>query len=233
MIFFIHIPKTAGTSLLKWFLDTAGEDAVGWYSPDNSPQKFFSDPAVRTKYRIYGGHIGFTDIVSFLKPNDLIFSVVRDPVERGLSYFNHVANRDPNHPTYKLIHGKRLEDALAASVDFKGDMKNNQCWYLSGTIDFAKTLACVKEHRMTVVPISNMDFLLERVARALGATVIPPLEHHNFAETDYSGMVDDSDRRMLHQMNAEDQKLFRWAKDNAASRDRARKRRLKQQHADL
>ena len=57
MIIFVHIAKTAGTSLFDWFHDVTGRH-VGWYGPQNTPGVFFGNPENRANCLVYGGPFG-------------------------------------------------------------------------------------------------------------------------------------------------------------------------------
>ena len=101
MNFFIHIPKTAGTSfghyLRSQFKPTERELRL------DSPEiiKSFADSSASQTTRIAGGHITRTHVEKNLANDELnIFSIVRDPVERLKSNVNF-------HFVYEARHGRK------------------------------------------------------------------------------------------------------------------------------
>lgn len=95
-VYFFHIPKTAGVSIYR-FLESVfplQEICPGW----------LWDHIIRTpkaelnKYRIFRGHF-FGYLEPYLGRELKKFTILRDPIERSISYYAHI-RRDPGHPYY-------------------------------------------------------------------------------------------------------------------------------------
>ncbi len=184
MIIFVHIAKTAGTSLFDWFHEVTGH-RVGWYSPQNTPDVFFRNRENRVNRLVYGGHFGYCQVKPFLIAEDKIFSVLREPVARVASYYNHVVVRDKNHPLHQEVIGKSITEAAKTSPRFLNEIRDQQCFYLSGHRSFSETRSVMEEYRPRVFTINQLSHLTKEVARILGSRDVPELHCHNAAETEY------------------------------------------------
>ena len=81
---FIHLPKTAGTSFQFALRRIAGEEAV---SPGFVASRLSLEEANRLdRYRVISGHISFHDVARYF-PDRAILTILRDPVERCLSWY--------------------------------------------------------------------------------------------------------------------------------------------------
>ena len=102
-VFFMHIPKTAGTSFKKAAIEYFGESGViknyGEKSIETSPlvhDKLLSnrnfaefDKALqKAKASLYMGHV-HVNSARFVFPSNNIFTILRDPVGQVISHYNH------------------------------------------------------------------------------------------------------------------------------------------------
>jgi len=84
---FIHIGKTAGTSLRNTLIDSFGSDAC---SPPFVQTYMTADEAARLeKYPIVCGHISRVDQKRWFPARDVLVTL-RDPIDRGLSFLHYV-----------------------------------------------------------------------------------------------------------------------------------------------
>jgi len=105
--FFIHVMKTGGSSLLRHITDNFPD---GGSEPDVAAKVRDGGERVRPTYgsldrlrslseerrrsiRIYAGHYPF--FVTGLVPTDITMTVLRDPLERTLSFLRHCRRYDP------------------------------------------------------------------------------------------------------------------------------------------
>jgi hypothetical protein len=95
-LYFLHIPKTAGTSVSSMLAEVALKADLQFRGPflldhlGKNPDWQESD--------ILSGHLGQLPI----KYNFEYFTIIRDPIERLYSYFSHV-KRDVRHYFYDLV----------------------------------------------------------------------------------------------------------------------------------
>jgi hypothetical protein len=102
--FFLHIPKTAGTSFTS-ILDT-------YFTPDEiCPATYINDflalpEASRQNYRLYRGHIDYT-LRDYLPKPPIYITMLRHPLQRVISDIRQV-ERLPEHHLHQLYHSVDL-----------------------------------------------------------------------------------------------------------------------------
>lgn len=126
---FLHIQKTAGTSIVQMAAQHYGSsnvsshgDFVGRVSQEFVGKAFVS------------GHFGY----SFARPlmrDRYTFTFLRDPIERVLSFYYFCQSRNPEElPIYRLARNLDLEGFVRAAVDdelVKSRIWNSQVWRLA------------------------------------------------------------------------------------------------------
>jgi hypothetical protein len=95
-LYFLHIPKTAGTSVssvLSQIAENKGLKMVGPILIDHLNQRPNWE-----KSDLLAGHLGLLP----LSYNFQYFVILRDPLERLYSHYSHL-KRDPAHPQHKIL----------------------------------------------------------------------------------------------------------------------------------
>jgi len=125
---FLHIQKTAGTSIVNTARRYYGEnmtshgDCMG-----HRPEEF-------SNIGFVSGHFGY-DFAKSLLPSRYSFVFLRNPVERILSFYYFCRTRDPDEfPTYRAASELDLEGFLEAGFTdtiIRFHIWNNQVWQLA------------------------------------------------------------------------------------------------------
>ena len=96
---FIHLPKTAGTTVREILRHQYGPDAIcGIYDGDPGfiSQEAFAalTPDERDRYRVYCGHFSY-GLHQQITAESHYYAMFRDPVERIVSYYHHAMRHAP------------------------------------------------------------------------------------------------------------------------------------------
>ena len=124
---FLHIQKTAGTSIVNTARRYYGEITSHGDCWGHRPEEF-------NDVRFVSGHIGY-DFVKSLIPSRYSFVFLRNPVERVLSLYYFCRTRDPDEfPIYGKASELDLEGFLKAGFTdpvVRNNIWNNQVWQLA------------------------------------------------------------------------------------------------------
>jgi hypothetical protein len=97
--YFCHIPKTAGTSLNKALNSTFQESEICPPHPWRDLLAYKNLPL--TSFRLFREHF-YRPFEEFVGRRLHAFTILRDPIERALSYFGHVI-REPRRDSRTAI----------------------------------------------------------------------------------------------------------------------------------
>lgn len=130
---FLHIPKTAGTTLLNILDRQYAPETIHSFGGDahaSVAQFKAMDPASRTHIRLLRGHMAF-GLHECLPGPSIYFTVLRDPVARVISYYRYIL-RTPPHYLYEEVTQKKmsLEDLLESGLPLM--MNDGQVRLISG-----------------------------------------------------------------------------------------------------
>jgi hypothetical protein len=153
---FIHIPKTAGTSLRKLIQENYQADEIFYIYTKKDNYTTLGDLKNLTKtekqrFKVFIGHVHF-DKSLFDGINPLYVTFLRDPVARVISYYNHImANRDA------WINNKI---SLLKYIETSGDpqLSNQQTKIISGITSGAVTEKHL-EHAIENIENRELDFI--------------------------------------------------------------------------
>jgi len=238
-LFFLHIPKTAGTSLRSYLIDQYHEKDVlqkyDWLSLNST------DIDELQKYNLIMGHFDYR-MVGLLPPGYKIATFLREPIARTVSAIHH-AMRDPSfRPAQLDLEGKTLKEIIR-NPDVMKWFANTQVSLLAADCPqklivedyvqrktmtdplhfmndatFDLELACVRlKHLDFVGIVEQFDQGLLRLADL--CSFYPPSAAPllNNMPRDVSLRLDDEDMAILAEQNALDIALYQQALEISAS----------------
>ena len=111
---YLHIPKSAGTAHRTHLQMVYGESKVLWYGINSDAEKY--DPSEADSYMAVGGHKPIRFYPPSLKP--MYTSVVREPIERAVSFFNYSTEEPRSHSAeWTEIRAKDRQKWIDSGVD--------------------------------------------------------------------------------------------------------------------
>lgn len=112
-LYFLSIPKTAGTTLYHILATYFPMDQV---APIQSLRKLIETPIRQIqRYRLIGGHYYYR-VEPILGVKPVYITMFRNPVDRVISYYAHIL-RNPNHYAHHRVHNQTL-------LEFTEDQEN-------------------------------------------------------------------------------------------------------------
>jgi hypothetical protein len=188
MIFFAHVQRTGGSSVHSYFFQyfrCPGRLRSGsFHSKCRSliasgigdlPAASNAIAALPDRDFYFGGHIGLHDLQSFniqLKSEDIVFSLVRDPVERAISLF-FLMQRSPDwFPTiYPHVESRDFAYFYEFNRDAGHYFRDDHCRLISGRPSFKDAVKHIEQRFAIVGATSSMN----EFERALVRTCAPLL----------------------------------------------------------
>ncbi|MFM7425075.1 MAG: sulfotransferase family 2 domain-containing protein [Elainella sp.] len=142
VLYFCHIPKTAGMTFRTIIEDQfACEDVCP--ATLNAQLKKLSLEELR-RYRLFRGHLGFSNLPSLLPDKRVInITVLREPVARVISHYDYI-RRMPGDPHYAAVKDMTLEE-FAQRLTAGKLGKNIQTYHVAKTARFDLDKLSVEE----------------------------------------------------------------------------------------
>ena len=233
-VIFLHIPKTAGTTLKHITRrQFSPSETYEFYSVTRESGKginaFASLPPKRkNKVKFITGHVGFGLHQHIDGPSTYI-TVLRDPIKRVISFYYFLKRQDKNHPSLEGC--KSLEDFIQ-SVDL---VRNDMTKYLSNIkmktqlaykgsdvqedriactpADFEQAKKNLRQHFSVVGLTEEFDKTMVLVKRQLGWRVFPYVNVNVARKKTASRQISDEAMASLNEYNHYDIELYRHAKE--------------------
>jgi hypothetical protein len=163
-IYFLHIPKTAGSSVREMLRVNYHDKLCPYWNYDDLASS--SENCIE-KYDVSAGHFGMS-LLNLLDRHPVTFTFLRHPIDRTLSHFMHV-KRESNHPYHKYVIDMDISDFLTDPITLPL-VYNFQSRYMSFTPTGFDCLsrfpsACSKPGHLSVTwelmsyGMSDMDIL--------------------------------------------------------------------------
>lgn len=152
---FLHIQKTAGTSVVNTVQKEYGDDLISHSDYSLYKLKEFQ------KTGFVSGHFGY-DYAQYLMKHRYCFTFLRDPIERVLSFYYFCLRSNPDDfEVYDIAQKSNLDDFLDLGLDHpkvKPYIWNHQVWQLSyGWANTAKkNIRSCDEKNITNLALSHL-----------------------------------------------------------------------------
>lgn len=152
-VIFLHIPKTAGTSIEGLFKSNYEDES---YIERNG----IIDVNTYKKAKVIGGHIPLS-CYNYSRKH-IYLTVLRNPIDRCLSLINYYNSNRDGQLKFRISRGYNPKDPFDSikNSDFKNMFKNEMCYYLSsdGSRSFNSAVTNIKWRNFI---IGHSDFLDE------------------------------------------------------------------------
>lgn len=196
-IFFIHIPKTGGTTIETLLIEAFGRENV---CPCSSESDFLSTEPDISKFKVFCGHNWYHTEQILPKPL-FIFSFLRDPVKRTISAYEHI-KRAKDHGLHDVLNNEAptLWEYLNHRV-FSTMVANPQTRIICADADYA---ALYSQARKGEISIEKATSILTRVSHAPPNQDQFDLAIARLEDLDFVGITEhfDTSIRMLFQAMA-------------------------------
>jgi len=230
ILVFTHIPKTAGSSFARTIHPLyRDEELLFAIKGKSSLEEFVKKGKAAGLLRYIGGHAKLHEVISTLdiSAEDLLpIAMVREPLERAIShflYFRRIPNALPS--AGHLMVDANFEDFFDIARRHAGlELRNFQCWFLSGERRFKVTKKRIEDEYLIVSDTKYFETFCERVGqlacirdrgRLNPITVNQAPIAQNSKETRlghrpllYTDLVSPEYARFFREENEEDYKLF-------------------------
>lgn len=220
---FIHLPKSAGTSLIQFMQAALGEpNVLHVHTPGahmNAPLEYLI-----TRYRGLIGHFEVSHLSSWMFENVFMFTFLRDPVDRVLSNYYFYRNVHHERQVFEMMRAQQLDiKSLLSQCDLSRPTvwSNWQSFALSGLEYSAFAPGTVLEPAKRT--LERLDFVglyerlrpdMKRLCEICGWDPTIPLPVANVTpnrktQTD----LDQETLELIHQLNRDDIELYNYAKN--------------------
>jgi Sulfotransferase family len=134
VMYFCHIPKTAGMTFRTIIEDQFHCDDVCPATLNAQLAKY--SPEELARYRLFRGHLGFSNLPQMLGNKQVInITVLREPVARVISHYDYI-RRMPGDPHYAAVKDMTLEE-FAQRLTAGKLGKNIQTYHVAKTSRFS------------------------------------------------------------------------------------------------
>jgi tRNA (mo5U34)-methyltransferase len=201
---FLHIPKTAGSSIIAFFQDVFGRDAVWAHGQNFEISELTRD--IPPHIRMICGHFRLSD-VDWLLPSDFQYlSIVRDPIERITSYHEFVL-ATTGHPDQAHLPTSDINVNLEQSELFRSTMQDQQARFLSadGTAGSVRNL--VERGMLSLATINEIGQFIREVCDRAGIPYSSGPGRENVSERMRPTLEAESDQ-LLEALTVQDRELY-------------------------
>ena len=220
-VIFLHIPKAAGTTLhriLERHYPPAAIFSIG-VEAHASIREFKALPeAERAAIRLFRGHMPF-GLHTYLPQPASYFTLLRDPVERVISYY-HFIQRTPEHYLYDIVVGQKMSLKTLLESGLPLMMNDAQVRLISGVWADVGYGACTTETLALARQNLSQSFAVVGLAEQFDATLLQLRQVYGWKRLFYvkenvgrgrEPATDPTTLTLIRQFNQLDQTLYNEA----------------------
>src|SRR5256885_10562496 len=231
-VIFLHIPKTGGATLHKILEKNYKRDEILTFdgSCHRSEVERFAKllAAQRARYRLIKVHL-FFGLHEFVPGNSTYVTFLREPIDRGLSFYS-LALSHSDHYLHRLLIEEKLELTTLLERRATPELFNHQTRLIAGESDLQRPVdrhslerakKNLRSHFSFVGVMEEYDAGLVLLSRVLGHGLSPYRKSNVGREKIRAENIDKKAREALRDANALDLELYQFARALFASRREA------------
>jgi hypothetical protein len=215
VIYFIHIPKTGGSSFNNLLVKIYRHRHL--FHADDSVRlgkKSINelDTHKKSQIKVITSHARFDFAKSLLPDKEIIaITLIRDPIQRVKSQINYIYTT-PKHTLHRQVK-EIIDQNLDLSQLFKNNLNFNnlQCYMLSGESSAEKAISSVSKNIKLIGSTDRYNEFVQQCSSILGWQT---KGLHLNEKVNKSLISLDLDESLILEYNQEDQRLFDWHKKN-------------------
>lgn len=222
---FLHIPRTAGTSLQRAAERFLGKKHIlAIYGSHIEAPRAIASQADYDEIKLVRGHFSF-GVHEVIDCPASYFTIIRHPTDRVISLYNYICNSGP-HPFHDVVSAMSLQDFVRSGVSVEVD--NGQCRQIAGLGELpqepfkAGTPPYGKcNDELFNIAISNINKHFKIVLTFPRVAQLPRLlqvcyqwPHFELPRTNSAkpaGRFTPIDRQAIEHQNELDMRLYHWA----------------------
>jgi hypothetical protein len=228
-LIFLHIPKTAGTTIHQIIDRHYSIDQIFWVNAtqvNESIHEFKNlQEEKRRNFKLIKGHMGF-GLHKFVPQPCTYFTLLRDPVKRIISHYYYVL-RNPNHYLHQIVTQKQMDLKAFVSSGISLELDNGQTRLIAASngnedesIEFGyatpELLETAKQHLINYFSVvgvmEEFDLTLLLLQKKLGWKNILYSRKNTGKNQNKKSNISTDILSVIKQHNALDIELYQFAK---------------------
>ncbi|BDG70333.1 hypothetical protein [Roseomonas fluvialis] len=178
---FLHIPKTAGTSVSRVF-DRMFRSLVLYAGGIDLAAAVRTDPAFFHNYLLVTGHIDVNNPAAKAEVRENVFlSVFRDPAPRAASLYDYIRGT-PKHPLHAQLQGLTLAEAFRSFAPFRQQVVNAQLRIVFGATNLQQVRHALQTRSYVLGRSDALNDFLDAVAHYTGFPRPPAIPRLNASD---------------------------------------------------
>jgi len=202
---FLHIRKSAGSSMRRAFENIFGANHVHWNHIKLKRSDFNSNKTV------LGGHLNYRDIDNISPESVLYVSCVRHPITRVISLFHYHRTKDVWSADIGFD-GNSLYNTIVNCKQFRDLINNNQCFTLSGKRTFSGVLEAIHRDNFIIGTQENIDQFITKLSSKLCLDLDVPKDNVAKGNVKQGAEITDELFELVYSLNSEDFILYEFIK---------------------